>query len=39
MQYKTVEYPYYFKCLQDGQHTYNVTLGHIHATSFALEEQ
>jgi hypothetical protein len=36
---KIVKYTYYFKCLQDWQHTYNVSLGHIHATTVALEEQ
>ena len=34
-----VKYPYYFKCLQDWQHTYNVTLSHIHATTVAQEKQ
>jgi len=37
--YFIVKYLYYFKCLQDWQHTYNVTLRHIHETTVALEKQ
>ena len=36
---RIVKYLHYFKCLQDGQHTYNVTLRHIHATTAEWEKQ